>query len=148
MIGIFDASVTTALHLIAPGSKFAILTTGSLYETLLTDGVRRILGSIGKPAQTSSIFGGVAATGINVDELDLEPRTTVKSKMMDATRRLVKAGDVSVLCIGGVILAGMENWVREACILELGLERGQNIRVVDQMLAGVMTLEGLVRIGT
>jgi len=113
----------------------------------LAEGVRRFLGTT-KGTKASSVFAGVAATGVGVDDLGLDviARAMLKEKVITATRRILKTSDVSAVCVGGVILAGTEHWIREACILELGAEMGESVRIIDQMHAGVMTLDGLVRI--
>ncbi|KAK9242007.1 hypothetical protein V1506DRAFT_509858 [Lipomyces tetrasporus] len=41
--GIFEASVSTALRLLAPGYQFGILTTGKPYEAMLAEGIKRLL---------------------------------------------------------------------------------------------------------
>lgn len=145
MVGIFEASVTTALHLVNPGTKFGIITTGHAYEAMLTEGVRRVLG-IGKGGRNSSFFGSVVATGISPDVLENESTVVIRSRVLDAVRAMVGAGDVGVICMGGVILAGLEGWVREACVEVLGPDIGEDVKVVDQMLAGVTTLHSLIKL--
>lgn len=44
-------------------------------------------------------------------------------------------------------MAGMERWVREACIEELGYEDGKRVKIVDGVLAGVVWLEETLRMG-
>lgn len=67
--------------------------------------------------------------------------------MIETVRELVRGGEIGIVCLGGVILVGMADWIQEACILELGEVRGRSMRIVDQLLAGVVTLEGLVALG-
>jgi len=144
VVGMFEATVTTALHLLPSGSKFAVVTTTSSYIQHLTEAVKYVLGiSTGK----DSIFAGVVASGITWDILLNEPKEVAKMKLIEIVRELVKDGDIGVVCLGGAILVGMVDWVQEACILELGEEMGRSVRIVDQLLAGVTTLDGLVRIG-
>jgi Asp/Glu/hydantoin racemase len=142
VIGIFDSSITTALHLTLPNSKFGILTTGDNWTDPLVEGVKSFLGTR-EATSISSIFGGVAATGVTIDDIGIESHIAAKAKVTKATRQLVRGGDISVVCVGGAILNGMENWIREACVAELGLESGERVQVVDQMLAGIMTLYSL-----
>jgi Asp/Glu/hydantoin racemase len=144
VVGIFQATLTVSLQMITPGSKFGIITTGVQYEAMLTNGVRKFLGAPdGSPDPT--VFGGVVATAIAATELD--NKDLLKQKVLVATHRLMKRGDVSVICLGGAILVGLENWVRQGCIEVLGEEKGKNIRLVDQMLAGITTVASLARIG-
>lgn len=142
--GIFQTSIATALQLLTPGEKFGIVTTGVQYEEMLKDGVARVLGATGGQC---GLLSGVVATGLTYEETVAEERAVAKGKMMEATRRLLRDSDVGVICMGGVILVGMEPWVREACVEVLGEERGMAVRIVEQMRAGVAMLDGLCRIG-
>jgi len=151
IIGIFEASVSTALSLLPPprteGSvrkveKFGIVTTGKYWEKVLTEGVMDFLGcEDGKCAR----FKGVETTGLNASELHTAPPEVVKAKMMAATKRLIQDGDVTAICLGCAGMAGMDSWVREACMEELGQERAKQVRIIDGVKAGIAILEGLVR---
>jgi Asp/Glu/hydantoin racemase len=134
------------MHLLRPGMKFGIITTGVAYEVMLSEGVRRVLGSAKKDSNPS-IFGGVVATGISPVVLETESKDVIKARIVEASRMLVRSGDIGVICMGGVILAGMEDWVREACVLELGIVDGGDVEVVEQLKAGVSTIDGLLRNG-
>lgn len=142
VVGIFDASIEAALALVSTNSKFGILTTGQPFEALLAEGVKHLLRSQeGEDANDMEHFGGVAASGISLDDTQVEART----KILEATQRLVRTGDINVICIGGVILCGMEHWVHEACEAVLGPEKGGQIMVVDQLLAGIRVLDAKLR---
>jgi Asp/Glu/hydantoin racemase len=142
VVGMFQASVTTAMHLLTPRSKFAIVTTGSGFIEHLNDAVKAMLGI---KAGESSIFAGVAASGITWDVLTKESKDVAKQMMIETVRKLVKSGEVGVVCLGGAILHGMTSWAEEACILELGEENGRCVRIVDPLLPGVVTLDSLIR---
>jgi Asp/Glu/hydantoin racemase len=142
VVGIFDASIEAALNLVSVKSKFGILTTGQPFEVLLAEGVKHLLhGQDGEDANDLKHFGGVVASGVSLDDAQFE----AKLKVMAATRRLVQNSDINIICMGGVILAGMEGWVHEACEAELGPEKGRQVRVIDQMLAGIWTLDAKLR---
>ncbi len=141
VVGIFGASISAALNLILPGSKFGIITTGDFWIDQLSEGVRRYM-STGE--DTPETFGGVLATGINFDDMCNKSRTIAQAKVIQTTRQLVRGGGISVICPGGALLIGMEDWIRDACALELGTEKGQNIVVINQIFAGVTTLHGLL----
>ncbi|KAF2432935.1 hypothetical protein EJ08DRAFT_669146 [Tothia fuscella] len=117
VVGIFIASIAAALTVVAPHSKFGILTTGEPFEPLLADGVRNLQRSQDyKEAEKLRVhFGMVAASGTDV------------------------------LCMGGVILLGMENWVHEACEAELGIEKARQVKVIDQLVAGMWALHSQLR---
>ena len=141
MVGIFEASVTTALQLVGPGMRFGIITTGCGYETMLTEGVWKLLGAT--EGRNLPMFGSVVATGISLDVLQDESSAQVKSRVVETTKKILEAGNIEVICVGGVILAGIEAYVREACVEALG-PKGKHIKLVDQMLAGVTTLHHLI----
>jgi Asp/Glu/hydantoin racemase len=144
VVGIYQASLTVALQLLSPGSKFAILTTGKQYEGLLKESVRKFLGASGDNP-TMERLGEVAATEIKVEELS--NAEVVRKKVTQATRKvLTEDDDIGVILLGGVLLLDVEEYVREICVEILGKDRGQKIRIVDQLLAGVVTLDGLIRI--
>ncbi len=88
---------------------------------------------------------GVETTGLNATELHDAPAEEVRQKMMEATKRLIRKGDVGAICLGCAGMAGMDKMVREACVDELGKEIGEGIRIVDGVKAGVGVLEALVR---
>ena len=142
VVGIFDASIFASLQLLDAQSTFGIVTTGTVYEALLTQGVELLLETDKELAR----FSGVCASGIGLSDLLPESQEVTRQKIVAATRRLIQSsgGTLQVVCMGGVILAGMERWVHEACGLELGLRRGQKIQVVDQLLAGMLTLDALL----
>ncbi|KAF2138675.1 uncharacterized protein K452DRAFT_290327 [Aplosporella prunicola CBS 121167] len=140
--GIFEASVTASLQLVAPDQKFGIVSTGKVWEEILTGAVTAFLGT-GETA--GKRFAGVETTGLNATELHDAPPDEVRRKMMDATKRLVGGGDVGAVCLGCAGMAGMEEMVREACIEELGEESGKRIRVVDGVQAGVVWLDATMR---
>jgi Asp/Glu/hydantoin racemase len=67
--------------------------------------------------------------------------------MKDAVKRLLKKGSVGAICLGCAGMAGMDKMVREACVEELGEEKGGQVRIVDGVVAGVAWLEGAARSG-
>jgi Asp/Glu/hydantoin racemase len=146
VVGIFDASVFAALQLTGLDSKFGIVTTGAPFEILLADGVKRLLGGTADE-QNKKLhrFGGVAASGIGAGDLDPESRERAREKVMAATTRLVRSGEVNVLCVGGVILAGMEPWIRQACEKTLGVKRGREVKIIDQLAVGAIVLNAILR---
>lgn len=146
VVGIFDASIYAALQLLGPRSRFGIVTTGPAYEALLSHSVGDILGK-GKPELDR--FAGVSASGIGMTDMrqPLNQRSQARKKIKTATTRLLRVkgdGDVDVVCMGGVILAGMEGWVHEACQEELGRDRACSVKVIDQLAAGMVILDALL----
>ncbi|KIJ21941.1 hypothetical protein PAXINDRAFT_65065 [Paxillus involutus ATCC 200175] len=67
VVGIFEASVTTCLHLIDASQKFGIVSTGNNWEILLTEGVGDILGT--PHSEGGKRFAGVGTTGLTASDL-------------------------------------------------------------------------------
>jgi Asp/Glu/hydantoin racemase len=152
VVGIFESSVSIAVSLMAPprieGSSkiydgFGIVTTGKYWEKVLTNGVLDYLGS--DDLSECKRFKGVESTGLNASELHDAPAEEVRKRMIKATRRLVKNGDVSAICLGCAGMAGMDAIVREACIEELGQKKGEAVHIIDGVKAGIAALDGLIR---
>ncbi|KAM0654964.1 hypothetical protein ACHAO3_000320 [Verticillium nonalfalfae] len=146
VVGIFDASILAALQLVGPSTRFGIVTTGVAYEELLSEGVRHLLQ---RDEEVLAKFGGVAASGVGLMDLQPGSEAGAREKIMGATCRLLttKEGEdnIEVVSMGGVILTGMERWVHEASELALGVEAGRRIKVIDQLLAGMLTLDALLQ---
>ncbi|CUS11298.1 unnamed protein product [Tuber aestivum] len=133
VIGIFQASVTQALHVLPREKKFGIVTTGKVWEELLTDGVRGFLGG-------EERFAGVQSTGLTAGELHSVPEEELRRRMEHATEKLLESGDVGVVCLGCAGLVGLEEIVRGVAE-RLGVE----VKVIDGVVAGVVTAGGLMR---
>lgn len=140
--GIFEASVAASLQLIAPDEAFGIVSTGKVWEQILSDAVVEFLGT---GSETSKRFAGVETTGLNATELHDTAAEEVRRRMKDATKRLVRKGKVGAICLGCAGMVGMNEMVREACVEELGTVDGERVRVVDGVQAGVAWLEGALR---
>jgi Asp/Glu/hydantoin racemase len=138
--GIHEASVATSLQLLAPHERFGIVSTGKVWEDLLAEATAAVLG-----VQQSGRFAGVETTGLNATELHDAPPEEVESRMKEATKRLLRKGNVGVVCLGCAGMSGMNEMVREAAIEELGREKGQQVKIVDGVQAGAAWLEGAVR---
>lgn len=149
--GIFEASVSTSLQAIHPEERFGIVSTGKVWEEILTDAVKVFLGVDGETVKRR--FAGVETTGLNATELHDMPAAEVRKRMKEAVKRLLRAGkkngngEVGAICLGCAGMAGMDEMVREACTEELGEEKGKRIRIVDGVVSGVAWLEGAIRSG-
>lgn len=154
VVGIFEASVAAALTVLdypsEPGGSFGIITTGQFYEAQLAQGVYGLMQEQGRMGTCSqdgqSKLAGVTSTGISPERLKTESTERIRRRVEMATRRLLKEReDVKVICMGGVILIGMGDWVRAACVAELGAVRGGQIIIIDQLKAGVGSLINSVK---
>ncbi|KAI9807816.1 MAG: hypothetical protein M1825_005121 [Sarcosagium campestre] len=136
---------------------FGIVTTGKAWAPLLSAGVHRILQDYLNKGRNdddnhdekgfgSSSFEGVQTTGLDADQLHAVPHDELRERMVKATRKLVCGGRVGVVCLGCAGMAGLDEMVREACVLEMGVELGSRVRIVDGVVAGVaLLLEALSR---
>ncbi|KIV80981.1 hypothetical protein PV11_08436 [Exophiala sideris] len=140
VVGIFEASVDHALAVLQPSKRFAILTTGKAYEEQLSNGVTRLLNTKNVPL---SRFAGVVSTGVGWSDVEkgTEGIEMVKAKVKEGGRKLLGLGDIGAICVGGVILFGMEGWISELCEAEMGRANGQKVIIVDQLEAGVRAVE-------
>ncbi|GAA6027409.1 hypothetical protein JCM8097_007840 [Rhodosporidiobolus ruineniae] len=151
VIGIFEASVLASLALLAgePGeTQFGIVTTGAVWEEILSGGVRDFLGCAS--GSGSGRFAGVATTGLDATELHDAPAEEVERRLKEATKGLIRksragGGTLRAVCLGCAGMAGMDETVRKACVEELGEEEGRKVAIVDGVKAGYALLEGQVR---
>lgn len=153
--GIFEASVLAALSLLdSETQRFGIVSTGKAWEEGLTEAVRAFLGydgdgPIDKSSSSSSLqvgrYAGTETTGLNATELHELPAEEVRAKMMEATKRLLRRGDVGAVCLGCAGMVGLDEAVRQACVEELGEERGKRVHIIDGVKAGVAQLVGHAR---
>ena len=135
------------MSLLGNDDRFGIVSTGEVWRDILSTAMREEVLGAGKARM---VFAGVETLGVNAGELHGEGgEGEVKRKVQAATGRLVggcegnnrsERGRVSVVVLGCAGMAGMEEWVRE----EVG-RRGEDVRVVDGVKAGIGILQGLVR---
>ena len=141
MIGIFEASIATALQLLntkySCQERFGIVSTGKVWERLLERAVLGILGSGEGDMGKNERFAGVETTGLNATELHSTPQAEVKGRIKEAARRLMVRGNVRVVILGCAGMAGMDEWVRE--------EVSRDVKIVDGVKAGVGNLFALIK---
>ncbi|KAK6341051.1 hypothetical protein TWF696_009360 [Orbilia brochopaga] len=135
VVGIFEASITHALLLKGPGG-WGIVTTGKIWEDLLSIGVGNFVGEEGNG------FEGVESTGLSAVELHSVEPDEVRRRVGEAVVRLVGRGDVRVICLGCAGMAGLEDAVTRA--LE---PLGKSVHIVDGVKAGVMQVDSMIRCG-
>jgi Asp/Glu/hydantoin racemase len=146
VIGIFDASILISLELLLwprDGAKprlgqFGIVTTGKYWEQVLTDGAREIME---RENIASHFFSRVVSTGLSAAELHTTPAEEVKSRMIEATKKLLEEESVRVICLGCAGMAGMDATVREACIERRGPIAGEEIHIVDGIQAAISVVK-------
>ena len=144
MIGIFEASVSTALSLLDERQAFAIISTGDAWKQILGDAVRNDLLGVDKARR---VFAGVETLGLSAGELHGEgAEEGVRQRVKAATRRSIEVGgvvlgkEVSVILLGCAGMVGMEYWVKE----EVG-RAGRQTKIVDGVKAGIGILQGILR---
>jgi len=142
--GILEASIYKSLGSLSSNGIFGIVSTGKVWEELLTAAVTKYFQQVdGDRNLASTVFAGVETTGLNATDLHDAPAEEVRRRMKDATRRLVsqQGRDVQAICLGCAGMAGMDVIVREALVEQLGPQRGNDIVIVDGVKAGVEWLE-------
>lgn len=156
--GIFEASIAATLPLLrrkpgaasgggGGGGGWGIVTTGQYWESHLTSAVKQFLGQSEDAASNNKWFRGVFTTGLNAGDFHgpgVSP-ATIRDKLSDATRRLLRTGGVDCVVMGCAGMAGLEQIIREACVEEYGEEGAKSVYIVDPVRAGVGVLEGMVR---
>jgi Asp/Glu/hydantoin racemase len=146
--GIFEASILTAMSLVVPssrGSRWGIVTTGSFWEQHLSDGVHTFLGhNPGSPSRDSK-FAGVVSTGLNASDFHTVDQEDVRTKLKEATARLLHSGRVGCVVMGCAGMAGLEEIIRSVAVETYGPDQGSRIAIVDAVKAGVLQLEIMVK---
>ena len=143
-----QTNVLLLRHVQNPAKQgFGIVSTADIWRSALTDAVHDLFGVV-----TSESFVGCETTGLNGNELHDLPQAEVRQKMVDTTVRLLRRGreegkDVMAICLGCAGMVGLDEAVREACVREMGEERGKLVHVVDGVKAGVAVLVGLAKAG-
>ncbi|GAA5997817.1 aspartate/glutamate racemase family protein [Rhodotorula paludigena] len=152
VLGIFEASILASLALLhAPQDRFGIVTTGAVWDGILTRGVRDFLGARDEQTKLDR-FAGVETTGLTAVELHDMPADEVSRRLKEAVKRLIARargaegnGALRAVCLGCAGMAGMEQTVRAACVEELGDADGRKVHIVDGVKAGYVLLEGMLR---
>ncbi|PHH62125.1 hypothetical protein CDD81_7556 [Ophiocordyceps australis] len=141
--GIFEASILTALSLIAgvdSSECWGIVTTGKFWEKHLTDGVGAFLGYEGRDKR----FCGVYSTGLTASDLHSLTPEAIRAKVKSATLKLLAAGNVACVAMGCGAMAGLEDVIRDAAREAYGRERGDGLYIIDGVKAGVIQLHQMV----
>ncbi|CCC13427.1 unnamed protein product [Sordaria macrospora k-hell] len=148
--GIFEAATLTSLSLLTgPTKKWGIVTTGKFWEDHLITGVHEFLGYAadgeeGYPKNWK--FAGVQTTGLNAGDFHGDiPQEEIDDRLVEATKKLLQAGDVECVVMGCAGMAGLEQIIRRTAIEEYGEERGKKVMVVDGVRAGVGLLAEMVK---
>jgi Asp/Glu/hydantoin racemase len=156
VLGIFEASVTTSLTLLAgsgTGHMFGIVSTGKIWEEALKTAVEEFLNVKTHHRDGGGKFLGCETTGLSAVELHDLPSEEVRAKMVHATEKLARWGcqeeaykrKLAVVCLGCAGMVGLEQAVREGCVNVMGDVEGRKVRIVDGVKAGVGMLIALVR---
>ncbi|OLN87061.1 Uncharacterized protein C1F7.10 [Colletotrichum chlorophyti] len=147
--GIFEASVLTATSLLPhtsaghPSSRWGVVTTGAFWEKHLSQGVKDYLGQSDQSENTK--FGGVTSSGLTAGDFHHVSPAEVKTKLEQATEKLLLSGDVRCVVMGCAGMAGLEEIIRSTATAVYGKERGGQVFIVDGVKAGILQLEQTVR---
>jgi Asp/Glu/hydantoin racemase len=156
ILGIFEASVTTSLTLLAgapSGHMFGIVSTGKIWEEALKTAVEEFLNMKTHYRDGGGKFVGCETTGLSAVELHDLPAEEVRLKMVQATEKLARWGcqeeaykrKLAVVCLGCAGMVGLEEAVREGCVNVMGEAEGRKVNIVDGVKAGVGMLVALAR---
>ncbi|KAL4938967.1 hypothetical protein BDV06DRAFT_231379 [Aspergillus oleicola] len=127
VVGIMEASLFAARSL---GGRFGIVVTSSRSAVLHTDSIRNY--------GLEGFSVGVASCGLGVLGLERKGEEVVLNAMCDAARELVRRG-ADVITLGCAGMSRLKEAVEGAV--------GEDVQVVDGVLAGVQHLSGILRMG-
>lgn len=136
--GLLEAAVEAAAALTPPGARWGIVTTGVFWERQLDEGVARLL-----PGRAGA-FAGTCSTGLAAAELHAAPAERVRAALAEATRRLLRRGDVRCVVLGCGGMAGLDDAVRDAAHHAGGPAAADGLFVVDGVKAGIVYLHKLL----
>lgn len=148
--GIFEASVAATLPLLTEeGGKWGIVTTGKFWEDHLTKAVYKFLGqpTTTTTPEANTKFKGVFSTGLTAGDFHdghVTPEV-IEAKLREATRALLRTGDVQCVVMGCAGMAGLEDIIRSAVVQEYGAEKAKMVHILDGVKAGIGVLELMVR---
>ncbi|KAI1501328.1 Asp/Glu/hydantoin racemase [Biscogniauxia marginata] len=143
--GILEASILTAMSLLAPEQKWGIVTTGKFWEEHLSNGVKAFLGAGTKDENTK--FAGVQSTGLNASDFHrgVDP-AVIQERLKRATKKLLNGGQTTCIVMGCAGMAGLEKIIRDAAAEELGEHFAHaTLHVVDGVRAGIMQIEHMIK---
>ncbi|EFY91010.1 putative DCG1 protein [Metarhizium acridum CQMa 102] len=138
IIGLFEASILTALSLISKSEKWGIVTTGEFWEQHLRDGVNDFLG-VARGVGNNN-FAGVYSTGLSAIEFHRASEEVIQSKLATAVTRLLESGDVKCVVLGCGGMTGLEQTIQSVAAKVLGHEKATRLYIVDGVRAGVAQL--------
>ena len=127
VIGIMEASLFAARTL---GARFGIVATSNRSKVMHEDAVRHY--------GMESFCTGVESCNLGVLDLERRPRQEVLKTMQEVGKKLAAKG-AEVLTLGCAGMTDMKAAVEQAV--------GEDVQVVDGVVAGVHHLIGLVRLG-
>jgi Asp/Glu/hydantoin racemase len=127
-IGIMEASLLAAKSL---GGRFGIVATGGRSKYSLEDAVHKY--------GLDSYCAGVRSCNVGVLDLERKPEVEVLAIMCRVATELVEDDGADVITLGCAGMSRLKAAVEKAV--------GDDVQVIDGVLAGVQILAGLVRMG-
>jgi Asp/Glu/hydantoin racemase len=128
VVGIMEASLFAARTL---GGRFGVIATSQRAQYTLSDSVRHY--------GMQDFCAGVRSCNLGVLELESKPKNEVVGIMCAVGEKLVVEDGADVLTLGCAGMIGLKSAVERAV--------GDDVQVVDGVVAGVHHLVGLVGIG-
>jgi Asp/Glu/hydantoin racemase len=127
-IGIMEASLLAAKSL---GGRFGIVATGKRSKYSLEDAVRKY--------GLESYCAGVRSCNVGVLDLERRPEEEILDIMCRVATELVEEDFADVITLGCAGMSRLKGAVQKAV--------GEDVQVLDGVLAGVQILSGLIRMG-
>jgi Asp/Glu/hydantoin racemase len=126
VLGIFQASV---LHALAyGGERFAIITTTNVWKQALDDAILLMLGSHLRHV-------GTYPTGLEI--VDFINHSTSMYKILSESAIKAVSNGAKTIILGCAAMSGMDSLIKDAV--------GDDIQVIDGVVAGTELLVGLIR---
>lgn len=128
-----------------PQGTWGIVTTGKVWEELLTDAVKVVLALPGNDAGADATvaqgrFAGVQSTGLNAGELHNADPKDVRRRLTEATQKLLatsgKGVELKAVVLGCAGMAELETLVREVVPKE--------VKVVDGVKAAFCAVASML----
>lgn len=143
VLGIFEASILTALSVTTETDQWGIVTTGQFWEKHLSDGVNVFLGQ--QKGDKNDRFAGVFSSGLNAGDFHTVSPEEVKQKLKQATKNLLKVGNVTCIVMGCGGMAGLEDIIRSTTAEVKGDQAAKEMYIVDGVQAAVLQLHQTIQ---
>ncbi|KAI6249742.1 hypothetical protein HI914_01081 [Erysiphe necator] len=143
VIGIFEASILTALSLLPTDSdsKFGIIASDAYWVDSLTKGINKLCCT---DISGHKKFKGVGVIGLTADEIYSMESEEISSRVKKAAMKLIEDHDVRVICLGCSSMARFSGAIDDALREEFG-DQARPVYILESFQAGICLVENLLR---